>query len=539
MFESKWKEPVLIAGIQWLLTTVFEIDRLFFTYNHRTGYFYVTKILYFVILLAAWSFGFNSYKKIKEGNKEYCRGLEIFTVYLILMMILLLILWPGTWSWDDLWVLNGISSYNSWYPWQNIITGAYLDVLLQILPFPGGIVLLQNVIISLCVAFGVTRLEMIFKIKRLKYKFADIFIKIFPFLLSPVLLYQFSGYRMGLYVYLEFTVLVILIGAFKDKTEWSGSYLCLFCFLCIIVSVWRTESFLYMPVACLAILFVKKNIIPKKRKILCIILLIIGFFGISRVQNVVLENSNYEVISLLGPCVALVRAADSVEDADLLADIDNIAKVEVIYNNPALNGNGLYWSTDIIREGYTDGDYNVFLQAIVKLSFKYPKVVLNERWDMFVKSSGITGAEFTVKNAAALYEPDNGSSIAEIILNKGYIANKPIFSGIRKQFINFLGMKKMDGSGIYALHWIVYNAMIPILVLVYAWIKLFIRKKWYWLGICTAVLCKLPIIILTEPDSWFMYFLSFYLLGYIYLVYSVIIFLPYFNKFKWLKKLYA
>lgn len=437
----KNKTPIFIAFIQWFLTTVFQIDRLFFSYGYEceNKYFITTKALYFIFLAVIWCFGFDAYKKIKSGNEYYQRGFYIFKIYLILMLFMLLILWPGTWAWDDLWILNAIAPYNSWLPWQHIITGIYQDVLLQILPFPGGIILLQNIIISICVAFSVTKLEVVFHIKKSNKKLVDTLIKLFPFLLPPVLMYQFSGYRIGLYVYLELTMLVILIGAIKDKKEWSYQYLLLFCFLCVVVAVWRTESFLYIPCACLQILFVKKNIIPHNKKIVCMLLLVIGFIGANKAQNSELGNADYKVISLLGPCAELVRNADKIEDADLLADINKVVKLEVIHNNPDLPGAALYWQ----RGGYTDEDYNAFLHAIVKLSLKYPKVVFAERWNMFIKGSGISG--LTVSNvdiSAALFDENNGNSAAETVLGKGWIANSPVFKNLRKSFIYLLGSKK-------------------------------------------------------------------------------------------------
>lgn len=94
-------------------------------------------------------------------------------------------------------------------------------MLLQILPFPGGIIFLQNTIISLCVAFSVVKIEKVFGIPAISNPVLDIVIKLLPFLLPPILMYQFSGYRMGIYVYLELVMLVILIGLNKTKSKWG------------------------------------------------------------------------------------------------------------------------------------------------------------------------------------------------------------------------------------------------------------------------------------------------------------------------------
>lgn len=518
------KTPIIIAFVQWFITTVFQVDRLFFSYDSINKWLIATKGLYLVFLIVAWCFAFDTYKKIRAGNENYKRAFYIFKVYFSIMLVFLLILWPGTWAWDDLWTLDAISYYDGWHPWQHVITGAYQDVLLQILPFPGGIILLQNVIISICVAFSVTKLETVFKIKRLKYRSLDTLVKILPFLLPPVLMYQFSGYRMGLYVYLELVMLVILIGAMKDKKEWSREYLLLFCFLCVLVATWRTESLFYIPFVCLLILFVKEEVLSNKRKVGCILILVIGFLGVNKFQNWALGNSNYEVISLMRPCAELVRAADSVEDAEILSEIDKVVSLEVIYDNPTANGELLYWSLNVVRPDYTDEDYSSFLKAFVQLSLRYPKVVIAERWNLFLSGSGITGNSFTnVPAAAALFDSENESVIAEAILNRGWIANTPIFETLRKNFINALGMRKSDGTYIDVLQRLIWNTVIPMIVLICAWVKCLIKRKWYLLGICTAICIRIPIVVLTQPSNWLMYELSFYFLGYVCLIYKLLL----------------
>lgn len=260
------KKPILIAAIQWFVTTLLQVDRLFFTYEHETKYLLVVKLCYFGFLAITWYFIFEARKKLKASNQVWKRGFFIFKVYFLLMMFFLLIVWPGTWAWDDLNTLNKISTYEGWNPWQHILTGIYQDILLQILPFPGGIILLQNVIISVCVAFVVTKLESSFDIGRLRNPVIDSMVKLFPFFTPPLLLYQFSGYRMGMYVYLELVVLVMLICAWKEPVTWSWTQLLLFSALSVIIASWRTESFFYVPGIGLLVLFVKNTVLTPPKK---------------------------------------------------------------------------------------------------------------------------------------------------------------------------------------------------------------------------------------------------------------------------------
>jgi hypothetical protein len=445
------------------------------------------------------------------------------------MLVFLLLLWPGTWSGDDLAILDIIKLYNQWYGWQHWLSGSYWNMLLQILPFPGGGILLQNVIISVCVAFSVIKLEQIFGIGRLKWNWADALVKVIPFLLPPVIMYQFSGYRIGLYIYLELVLLLMFV---RGEKKWSFLYLLLFCVLSVIVASWRPESFFYLLCACMVLLLSNKKVIPTAGKLVGIVIIAIGFVKVGNLQNAELGYSDdYKLVCLMNPVVELVRTADVWEDAALLADVDKVINLSIldVYSNRG--GLSMYFSVaDTVRHGYTEEEFKDFVRAFVKLSIKYPKTVIAERWSVFVQSSGITGETWrNVEKSAILYDEDFADSdknpLVDVPAWEGWLATEPVSVPIRKGFIWLLGYGSFDGTqNLWNNIWqrLVWNALIPIVILIFAWIRLLIKREWALFGICTAVVIRIPIVILTEPSEAFMYLLSFYLLGYVYLVYSLL-----------------
>ena len=326
---------------------------------------------------------------------------------------------------------------------------------------------------------------------------------------------------MGLYVYLELVVLVMLVGMKKDAQEWKMAYLVLFCVLCSIVAVWRTESFFYFVLACVMVLCGSKNVLSRKKKGAAILILFLSFFTLNQVHNAQLGNANYKIISLLNPCAELVRHADQDTDAKALQAIDKVVDWQMFCSEPSMPGTG--WGTDIIRNGYTDEEYGAFQKAIVTLSLKYPQVVFMERFKIFGKALGMTEwSKTNVEDSAVLYDGTQENLPAQAVFAKGWIADKPVFRRIRKHTIYLLGIKKMDGSNSGILQRLVWNAVIPLLVLLYGWFEMLFRKKWFLFVIGTAVLVRVPIVFLTEPSGWIMYMLSFYLLGYVFLVYRLL-----------------
>lgn len=529
------KIPIYIACIHWFVTTAFQVDRLFFTYHSETKYFIVVKFLYLCFLICSWCFGFDVQRKMKEGNEQYRRAFDIFLVYSSLMMGMLAILWPGTWGADDIWVAACISSYKGWYPWQNILTGLYQDILLQILPFPGGIILLQNILISICVAFSVTKLEYIFNIKKIKYKLLDILTKILPFLAPPILLYQFSGMRMGFYVYLELVMIIMLICMFNENKKYSFPYIMTFCVLCVIVSSWRTESFVYVISSCIMIIATRGDRVSSLKKIFCVFSIVVGFLCVSKFQNKKLNDQygdDYKVMSLIRPCVEVVRASNLKEDSELLSDIGKVLDLNVVLHSSYADGETMYWCANVTKRGYSKKDYSSFFKAFIKLCLKYPRVVARERWTVFIDCAGVNNkTRDNVVESSTLFDDVEHDWQAREFLDRKWIANVPTFKKIRKKFIQMLGMRRPNSKN--TLFKVVHNVITPLICLIFGCIEQLVKKRWYLFGIFISVLVRLPIIILTEPAPLIMYLFSFYLLGYTYLLYRILVFKFSFNRCKY------
>ena len=510
------KRPVLIAIMQWFITTAFQVDRLFFSYSEETTKLIVVKGLYLFFLIVAWNFGFYAVGKIKSGDEQYNRGFHVFRVYLAINMCLMLILWPGTWAWDDLWHLNTISKYSSWNAWQHILTGIYDDILLQILPFPAGIILLQNIIISLCVAYVVVMLEQTFHIGCMKYGLLDILIKIVPFLLPPVLVYQFSGFRIGLHMYLELVMVVFLCSMKVKPGEWSWIYLIFWSFLLVIVSVWRTECIIYVPFLILLISCLGKTILPIHKKIACLVLILAGCGAINGYQNAQSDSSEYKISATAATSVMLVRAADRNDDADILSEIDKVINVAMIYADPERLSQSFFGHDGFVRDGFSEEDYKAYTHAMVKLAMKYPKDVIVGRLQIFIDASGITGKASEIAwQAENLFEEDFENAAADTMMSHGWFATSPVLKNFRKHFIMLLRCEK---SKVWRR--IVWNSIIPMVALILGWLKLLVQKKWFLFFVCSAVLTHVLIYILTEPATFFMYSLSTYLFGYVFLLFS-------------------
>lgn len=519
--------------MQWLVTILLQIDKLYFTYpvfdfSIYHLIFLGTKALYLPFLLILWCFVFYIKQQYMRSNLFVKRGVHIFCVNIVILAGILLLLWPGTWAGDDLGVLEDLSIYDL-RVWQHILTNIYQLLLLQLLPFPGGIIILQNIFVAICVAYSITKIENLFVFNRklVSNHTVDIVLKLLPFLLPPIIMYQFSGYRIGLYIYLELVLIIMLIDMMKAKKEYSLTYLAVFCVLTIIVSVWRTESLFYIPIVVVCLFLMDKNVFSRTKQLTCIVCIIVGFLAINTVQNTAVGFSkglkDYEVMSTIRPCVELLHIADAQTDRTLLDEINDVVKLDVVYKNPGINGVELYWCNDIVNKNYSDDDYSEYLSAFLQLSLRYPKIVLYERLDVLFNTFNVYGetAVTNIGNTIYLFQDINEpkGEPYDFFLNSSFIANRPINTEIRESFINYLGCGIGEsGSELYRIVW---NPLFACITLIVCWVVLAVKRKWkYWL-ICSAVVVKIPIVFLTQPAPWTMYWLSFYLLGTLLAVYGV------------------
>jgi hypothetical protein len=172
-----------------------------------------------------------------------------------------------------------------------------------------------------------------------------------------------------------------------------------------------------------------------------------------------------------------------------------------------------------IRSGYSDEEYDEFVSALVHLSLKYPKVVATERWNLFLHSTGMTGN--VTMNAADAINAFNEENINTFTAGSNWVGIRPVSVPVRSRLINILCGWTMAGEQVGLYQRLIWNAIIPLVFLLYGWVKSIASKNMYAWLLLTALLIRVPIVALAQPSNWIMYFLSFYLCGYAFLVYWI------------------
>ena len=488
--------PKIIAVIHFLLSLI--TDHFIFDFNSLNWFSYVCcKILFLGILFFGWSaiFKYFSKKKNNISKKQIQpRAIVYFLALVIpLLLILLPLLWPGTWLGDDLKFLteNALTCNFHWR--LNYLTTLYYIFGYMLFPTTSAPVILNILISGGVFAYIVSRL-------RQRFKTRWVWLAIIPFLLPHTLFYLFYPNRpvvFGLVFILLFSILLFdYLAKIKLSKEKFITILCMTAFLANI----RSEAIYLIIVVPLLVIFAYHVKFSFKKALKYFGLLLIPFLLLAAPQKIhdAFENtpSGYRNLpSYLSPLsVMLVQDDFHASDEDL-ASIDKVLSVEDMkkYSTPA--DVPCMWVSETCIRDYSDADYQNFKKAFINIISQNKKLFLKAKFATFEIATSINGDPFTT------YEYND--------------------SVIRQQIYKILEGK--TGNNLYdALFRAVCNLYIPIIALTIIAIYLIIRKKYFLAAFPFIVLISAIPIFFTAPAAYFMYYFYVYLSGWMAIMYIII-----------------
>ena len=534
---KNFKIPIIIACLQWGILLAINADSAFFIYiRNAQGNVeassvllrWVTQLLAFVLLCVIWSSVWFLTAKLRAGDRAYKRWFRFFGIYFGIQMLLMLILWPGTWAWDDIMTLEFSVRCYGIFAWQHVFTSIFQMVALHIFPFPAGIIIIQQLLIAVCVATSLFWMEQSLGLKRLKNGALDIAIKLFPFLMPPVLMYQFSGYRNGPLVYLELLLVVLLLKEIKERKQRCISiwYYVFLVSLLAVVAEWRSENIIYIAIG--VCVFALRNYKKTYYKISIVVLALALFMAAHQVQKYIMgEDDMYAIASTMRPAVELLRRADSQKDEQEIADMSEVVDKNYVDNHPGMHGELVFGEAGIRDKHISHQAYQKYMKGLTNLVIKYPGVFLHERVSLFLAAMGIKGDGLqmtNVQHTVHLMDTSYANTHLDFMRNSGWLMVKPFAPELRKSLILALGQQTYDGKE-SPLFYVFWNGLIPIGFLIVALFYGLRKKNRLLFGLVAVLLIKMFAVILAEPSSWIMYYLSQYMAGYVILSYWMIMIL--------------
>lgn len=518
--KFKCSKPLLLTAFaHWLLT--FATDRIFFEYSlfafttpsetMFSLYAWGIKAAFLALLVLGYQLAGKVVKKYKNNVKITKERIFYAGIYFGLMVFLLLLVYPGAWRMDEFGILRDAKTLMPTF-WQGYLTSYFYIFSLMLLPIPAGVVLMQNVVISLCVGFVCERAQRILKLKHRIWL-------LLPFFAFPVLDSNMYPMRMSVYVFLEMSLTAAFLSAILEHRRFTEKETWFVILLTAVVAVWRTEGIYYMlwiPLVYL-ITFWKRE--SKKKKLWFIAVTVFITIAVMVPQNLgnkMVSGDQYDITSMVLPLAPLLSEAQDEQQEELSA-IDKVIDVQLMIEGyeSGKSGISVFWSEPaLIRSDYTSAEYKEFKSAYYSLIRKYPTVFLKERAETFINSNGI------LMNTTELYDTDEVANYVEF--RETYTGGQGIFTDMRRYVLSLLELRNpVDYNEKMSLYYVVYSFLPQLLVLLVSALCCLFRKKWSSLFALLGVLLKVPLIFMTAPSLLFMYYYGIYLIGDVVFFYGI------------------
>lgn len=491
-----------------------------------TSFYIFGKIVIYSLLSIVW------YKIIKTNfsDDNTKKKIRIFLIYFMIMFFLLIAVWPGVWRWDELYTLGNLTEGQVHY-WQHWLSALYEYLCLQLIPLPGGILIIQVVIISLVVSDIVWKLLINLKTKL-------VYLIYIPLLLPAVLDSNLYPIRATPCAYLElWLVFQIIDMAFFDAICTTKT-IAVLGMIGGIVTAWRPENIIYIVGLPVILVFTKK--INANKVLLYLLLSCMIVFTSNQVNNnglsdiIFSQNGNGEItgqkeayslsgfITSLGDIVATdFNSNDKEADLELISDCMDLEMLTQSGGMATFWGGGL---KEITPEKLAQLK-KLYIKLVV---YNFPEF-MKSRWEVFVSTNFSNGNEIQLQASAHLYDEFTEEDTYEFINNyqdfrSRYAFNTPLSVELRKSIISFLECKRTTdylGSSLPIVA-LFYNVFPILIILLAIWIIETIKKNYTWFFVIGLLLAKCGIIFLTAPLSMFMYYFSTYLVGLMIIMFWII-----------------
>jgi len=529
------KRVIIISLIYWVIT-LFTDNLVYDIYTPIPGsntlkrllFYGFYKIIFLSFLLIIFQSILNYLKNSKTNSESWLIRERHFLILLAINVAVFILSYPGTWIWDDIIVLIGSNGFRfGLQTWQHYFTSIYYSFSLMLIPIPSGVVAVQLLIITTISASIIKWININF------IKNRWIYLTYIALILPPILFQNAYPLRNTIYAYIELLFAFQLFKITYHKKQVNFWTLLQLTVLISILANWRAEGIYYLIIGTILCLYILRNEITAKQKVYFFTFTLVLGILISLPQKFLKSgvNTNYELTAYIMPIGSLLNAANSDTEKQYIDDIESICMVDSIIQLTRMGvaGDGIYWTGKMYKKNLKNEDISKFKRAYYYLAFNHFDVLLHTQWKIFLQSSCIIpNNEILVHSPLNLCqktqkkgEDDIRVTIDSIFAT--YPLNKTINTELRNKYYTLICCRESPSSFEKPTKWlpVFWNNIPPILFLILVTIGLFFTKYRNYGLIVALPLIKLPLIFLTAPAPFFMYYFSLYLIGYMGIFVSI------------------
>lgn len=502
-YKSNVKYVFIVAAFLWICS--FFTERLFFNQellNMHNAPYIILKAMLAVLYFAFCSLIVNAYRNVKKGAESYKFAVRVFFSYLMIMTILLFMVWPGLWRDDEFHVISGCVNFHM-NSIQHYLTSCMYIIFLMIFPCAGGMIFCEQIIYSLIVAYIAYHLHEKYNLEKRWCLFCLI-----PFIFIPVLDSNLYPMRMCMYTFIEIFFLSTII--FHLKVDISRRYCIVYSVVCSLLAVWRSEGFYYILVGTVlfCVLFRKIKLYWKIGVVFMVFIL--SMIGI-KIQDDLAQKQ-------IGDQIFIVSTLDFIYDELVNERIDSAGfrVIDEVIDMSVLREYGVtaVWSDHgLIRKDYTEAEFGNYKIAYAKTVLKDLPIFIHNSFERYLKTNGIGNQNIFLDHTADLYNEEINYEVRKEFKNKTF--NMPMYENLRKKLIKVVELENYNGFWADFLRVLMYNTILPTLLLLFSCAILFYKKKVQEGMIFLISLIKFPLIFATAPNVIFMYYYAIYLEGYL------------------------
>lgn len=473
-----------------------------FFYSYCLKFFFIAA-LYLVFIFFIQFF----YKAFIKKQLFYQRWLLYSLIYLTICIVTLLLMYPGHWVWDEFTVLEQAKLYLP-FSWQGNLTSILYTFSLYLFPSAITIVIVQLFIASLAVGYATSLFDAITNHRRyLPYIF------MLFFLTAPIILNNIYPLRLTIYSYVELLLLARFIAVILKIHTPANKYvdLILAGVLIGILCSWRSEGMyyiLFLPIYFYALGFLKKKYITDYRLLLMIVVTIVSIWLL-----IAFGKSNphplYPVTATINPISNMIQSELKGERVkESLDAIDKVIDINIVKKYPSHNEIPSFWQPNARREGYAEhiDEYN---KAFIYLVTNNPYEFLKSRFYTFMSTNSFGAVRSLPSGVFGSPSPQDVEKVEKF--NKENKLTQPINIEVKKHLTSLL-LPPLNPHTLSISH-LIWN-IIPITIgLVGLFIVALLRRKVMLAIVVVFILTRVPLIFLTAPANYFMYYLPVYISG--------------------------
>lgn len=474
------------------------------------------KVLALVLIFSSAFFSGKLLQQLTQRDPFWLLFSRLFIVSLTLYCLLLMLIWPGYWVWDDLNILAGVRRGEA-PSWQHIFTALYYSAALNLFPSAVGLVLLQVTIAALVFAFVTAKVVTLFG---WRLRTALIFLPFFSF---PVILNIYYPLRLSLYSYaLLFLLIKIYLMAKRPRAAefHVAREIILLTPAIVLVIFWRSEGVIYAA-ALGAMFFLLRPFINRQNSARVVVasLVLALALALGNLATVSTANPSYQLTVSINPLSMMLQ--DKLGGQRLtenLAALDRVVDLRLIRSMPDATEVPSFWSGGV-RQGFEEhlAGYN---KAFVNLIRDNPGSFFHARIETFLFTNGLIGP--VGQNIGSFAPKSNIPSVKDFVAKDSIGAFPPLLGyEVRELIIKSLLLVQPDEQPtlLRQMIWTIVPLLGLLILLV---IFNVVIREWAMVLIISLLLMHAMTVFLTAPADYFMYYLPVYLVGFTFSALSIL-----------------